>query len=87
MNRLNIRKYHILKKNVFEVTSSFAFKCILHSFLNIRNILQFSVDYIIEWYKIVLIYKKKKDVSTLDLNYDQKQPLLSSVLENMYSWN
>ena len=28
----------------------------------------------------------KTDVSTLDLNYDQKQ-LLVSVLENMCSWN
>ena len=51
------------------------------------NILQFSVDYIIKWYKIVLIYKvKRKHASTLDLNYEQKQQLLS-VVENMCSWN
>ena len=51
------------------------------------NISQFSVDYLIKWYKIVLIYKvKRKHVSNVHLNYDQKQPLLS-VLENMGSWN
>ena len=34
---------------------------------------QFSVDYTIKWYEIVLIYKvKKKHVSTLDLSYNQK---------------
>ena len=51
--------YHILKKDIFEVTSSLAFESVLHSFLNIRNISQFSVDYIIKWYKAVLIYKVK----------------------------
>ena len=62
MNKLNIGMHHILKRDIFEVTSSLVFKCALHSFLNIRNISQFSVDYIVKWYKIVLIYKVKRKV-------------------------
>ena len=50
----------MLKNDIFELTSSLAFECVLHSFLNIRNISQFSVDYIIKWYKNVFIYKVKK---------------------------
>ena len=61
MNKLNIRKYHILNKETFEVTSSLAFECILYSFLNIQNISQFPVDYIIKWYRIVLIIKLKEN--------------------------
>ena len=60
MNKLNIGKHHSLKKDIFEVKSSLAFEYVLHPILNIRNISQFSVDYIIKWYEIVLIYKVKR---------------------------
>ena len=60
MNKLNIAKHHSLKKDIFEVTSSLTFEYVPHSILNIRNISQFSVDYIIKWYEIVLIYKVKR---------------------------
>ena len=61
MNKLNIRKHHIIKKDIFKVTSSLAFlQCVLHSFLNIRNIWLFLMDYIMKWQKIILNHKVKR---------------------------
>ena len=60
MEQVKCSKVSHPKKSIFEVTSSLAFEYVLHSFLNIRNISQFPVDYIIKWYEIVLVYLFKK---------------------------